>query len=60
MLIIIRTGIDMIVQNLKNHFSFGLITGGGMVRVGPGYGPGIVRVDFSRVMMGRAIQNSQN
>ena len=50
----------MIVQNLKNHFSFGLITGGGMVRVGPGNGPGIVRVDVSRVMMGRAIQNSQN
>ena len=37
MVIIIRTGIDMIVQNLKNHFSFGLITGGGMVRVGPGW-----------------------
>ena len=58
-MILIRTGIDMIIQNLKNHFSFGLITGGGMVRVGPGYGPGIVRV-VSRVMMGRAIQNSQN
>ena len=55
MVIIIRTGIDMIVQNLKNHFSFGLITGGGMARVGPGYGPGTVRVDG-----GRAIQNSQN
>lgn len=50
MLIIIRTGIDMIVQNLKNHFSFGLITGGGMVRVGPGYSPGTVWVDFSQVI----------
>ena len=42
----------MIVQNLKNHFSFGLITGGGMARVGPGYGPGMVRVRFGLMGVG--------